>query len=450
MLSIVTTFTAVTVAMMVIQGDTSKVGRPTVNSMNHRGRHEATATVAVCSTAVNCSLNGDCINGMCECDPPWNGTLCDTLNVKPVAFPQGYGMNPTIQANINTSWGGSIVYDGGKYHMFVNTIVNECQLSAWFHNSRIDHGISDVITGPYTFRDTALNTFASNPAVVVLKNAPYTYAMFHIGNGTNGGHQPENCTTASPKSPNGEVHPAWYDSPPKSTSDTTQLDNSNAISVANSLNGPWVALPNNTLPPCNNPAPWVHPNGTLFALCDDAFIRADAITGPWTPVGRSIPHSSGPVGWHYEDPFLYSTKRGFHILYHASNNHENPPLGLNCHNSTVSAHVYSSDGYTWHTSHAQPYGNHIEVNTVPSSNGVDQTRTSPSSVLSSSSSSVSTQTVIVATRERPKLWFNADGEITHLVNGVCGASSCTDSPKTGCMDCKYKHWDYTLVQPLGL
>ena len=57
------------------------------------------------------------------------------------------------------------------------------------------------------------------------------------------------------------------------------------------------------------------------------------------------------------------------------------------------------------------------------------------------------RTVTVATRERPKPFFNADGEMTHLLNGVCGSSSCDDS-KTGCVDCKYAHWDYTLVQPL--
>ena len=38
----------------------------------------------------------------------------------------------------------------------------------------------------------------------------------------------------------------------------------------------------------------------------------------------------------------------------------------------------------------------------------------------------------------------------HLLNGVCGSGSCTDSTRTGCVDCKYAHWDYTLVQPLDV
>jgi hypothetical protein len=63
---------------------------------------------------------------------------------------------------------------------------------------------------------------------------------------------------------------------------------------------------------------------------------------------------------------------------------------------------------------------------------------------------LTTTTRTVATRERPKLFLNSEGEFTHLINGVCGVPSCTDSPKTGCMDCKYKHWDFTLIQPLAV
>jgi hypothetical protein len=56
----------------------------------------------------------------------------------------------------------------------------------------------------------------------------------------------------------------------------------------------------------------------------------------------------------------------------------------------------------------------------------------------------------LATRERPKLFLNSEGGFKHLINGVCGVPSCTDSPMTGCMDCKCKHWDFTLIQPLAV
>jgi hypothetical protein len=146
------------------------------------------------------------------------------------------------------------------------------------------------------------------------------------------------------------------------------------------------------------------------------------------PFPHAIDHSSGPPNWHYEDPFLYTTKRGWHVLYHALNRDENPPLGLECRNSTVSAHAFSADGHAWHVSHTQPYGTAVDVQT---------------------GDGYSSMPLTVATRERPKMFLNSKGEFTHLINGVCGVPSCTDSPKTGCMDCKYKHWDFTLVSPLA-
>ena len=58
----------------------------------------------------------------------------------------------------------------------------------------------------------------------------------------------------------------------------------------------------------------------------------------------------------------------------------------------------------------------------------------------------------MSTRERPKLFFDHTGQMTHLFNGVCSATACPPpgGPATGCVDCKYKAWDYTLVAPLDV
>jgi hypothetical protein len=104
------------------------------------------------------------------------------------------------------------------------------------------------------------------------------------------------------------------------------------------------------------------------------------------------------------------------------NTHENPPHGHECFNSTVSAHSFSEDGFEWHMSKTQPYGTQIEM--------------------------ADGSVVTVATRERPKIFVTEAGVKTHLINGVCGASNCPSGPPTGCVDCKYDNWDYTLVQPL--
>ena len=56
--------------------------------------------------------------------------------------------------------------------------------------------------------------------------------------------------------------------------------------------------------------------------------------------------------------------------------------------------------------------------------------------------------VVVATRERPKLFFNESGHATHLFNGVCGAPNCPG--EAACVNCKTHAWDYTLVAPLDV
>jgi hypothetical protein len=107
-------------------------------------------------------------------------------------------------------------------------------------------------------------------------------------------------------------------------------------------------------------------------------MSATNISGPWRLVSQ-IDVQGGPSGA-YEDPFLYTDKRNnFHVIYHVYNTTENPPHGPECVNSTVSAHVFSEDGHTWHAHLSQPYTTQVHL----SSRG----------------------TITVATRERPKISF---------------------------------------------
>lgn len=62
------------------------------------------------------------------------------------------------------------------------------------------------------------------------------------------------------------------------------------IHVAKSLDGPWEPLVSNHLGGCNNPAPWVHPNGTIYCLCGNTVLRTDDIAGNWTHIS-SLSHS---------------------------------------------------------------------------------------------------------------------------------------------------------------
>lgn len=346
-----------------------------------------------------CSLNGALdANDDCVCDAPWSGPDCSTMNFKPVRFPQGYGMEPNV-----TSWGGHAIFDGLTYHLYVAVMTNGCSLRTWTRNSRIDHAVSNTITGPYKFKDVAINTWSHNPAPISLPDG--TYAIVHIGDASGQPDGGKNCS-------------GFHTSVDRRRARTAT---GSSIHIAQSLDGPWVPLKTNALNSCNNPSPFVHQNGTIFIVCNNNILmRSKSISGPWTVV-TSLQHSNGPPGT-YEDAFLYIDDRGFHLLWHVYNTNEHPPHGHECIDSTVSAHSYSEDGFSWFLSPIQPYGTQV--------------------VLSDGN------TITVATRERPKLFFDENGRMTHLFNGVCGAPACPDGPPTGCVDCKYDSWDFTLIAPL--
>lgn len=50
------------------------------------------------------------------------------------------------------------------------------------------------------------------------------------------------------------------------------------LHYAPGVGGPWVSYPNATITPCasNNPAPWVHPNGTIYVVFTDQNMCARA------------------------------------------------------------------------------------------------------------------------------------------------------------------------------
>jgi hypothetical protein len=418
-----------------------------------------------------CSLNGELSDPWtCACDLPWSGPECSVLKFKPVAFPQGYGMEPArapwYSANGTfTTWGGNALQDPatGKFHLFVSAMTNSCPLSTWKQNSRIEHAVADTVVGPYEFSDIAIPTWSHNAAPVQLHDG--SYAIFHIGDGTGPAAGGKNCTPgasctshvagwtctgnvcasdggadlgdcgadlgepalscakgdtagcanaaaqvcdATPGCVAFGLSPAWKsEQSAKLFSKSLVLTNNidwnvwqkastdgaaplefarpatlattagSTIHVSKSLNGPWAPLEPNTLGGCNNPAPWVLGNGTIYCLCGNEVHRAESISGPWTVIS-TLSHSGGPLGT-YEDPFLYNDVRGWHLIYHVFNGTEHPPPGHECADSTVSAHAFSIDGYEWHMSPLSPYGTQVDL-----SNGT---------------------TVTVSTRERPKIWY---------------------------------------------
>ena len=100
------------------------------------------------------------------------------------------------------------------------------------------------------------------------------------------------------------------------------VDNCLQIHTAASPEGPFTPVHVTPTPwsPCNNPAPAVHPNGTVYLACAWSLRRAPSPEGPWTPSWPIAGAQTGRIwlGKSWEDPFLWFDKRGYwHILAHA-------------------------------------------------------------------------------------------------------------------------------------
>lgn len=79
------------------------------------------ALASGCRTDLECSLNGQCRNGACVCDPPWAGRDCGELvTLAPKVVAAYAGGSPFVVS----SWGGNAIWDNSTqlYHLFVNEI----------------------------------------------------------------------------------------------------------------------------------------------------------------------------------------------------------------------------------------------------------------------------------------------------------------------------------------
>lgn len=291
-----------------------------------------------------------------------------------------------------------MVAEGGLYHLFVAEMADNCSLAAWGRNSFVTHATAAAPEGPFIKRGApAVGVWSHNPQI--LRLADDTFALWHIGTGANG--SPSNCSSAP-----GDVAPG--DGAAGAT-----------VHVSPSLDGPWTPFPGT--PSCNNPAPLLHPNGTLFLVCDSRVLySAPALGGPWT-IAAAAPFSnrsaSSPTGT-YEDAFLWLDKRGaWHALFHVYDEIITP----SCVDSNVSAHAFSEDGLSWHFSPRQPYNTTVALDDGTS--------------------------FVTPTRERPKLFFGPDGEPSHLYNGaVRDIESCAPH---WCSHCKIEsNWTINVAVPL--
>ena len=118
-----------------------------------------------CRNANDCSLNGKCTNGTCECRLPWIGHRCETLNLEPPKT--DYGYQGVDDGHHTSSWGGAVLkHEDGLFHMWASEMTEHCGIGAWAQNSRVIHATSKTPTGPYQRRETVWEVFSHEPEVV--------------------------------------------------------------------------------------------------------------------------------------------------------------------------------------------------------------------------------------------------------------------------------------------
>ncbi|KAJ4361342.1 hypothetical protein N0V95_001955 [Ascochyta clinopodiicola] len=299
---------------------------------------------------------------------------------------------PTHYSNRgNSSWGGQVVQDQDDpklFHLIYDQFAHGCGLSGWRPTSFIARAESTSgPQGPYVWKQNVTSSFRHN-AYVYWSPADKKYLLWSIG-----------VDIPDPKQCGGINKAQW--------------PNNISVSSAPTIRGPWT--PFKILINGTNPAPaplWTPHNPTdetILAAEDLKIFTAPSYNGPYKQAYSPPWNTSDYSPTWAEDPFLWRDKRGnWHALAHwmidiTERGAKYPRVG---------AHMFSRNLTGPWTFKLQEAFN----STVSFTDGSTET---------------------FNRRERPKLFFSADGEVTplYLVNGVQRLGSTTES--------------YTLVQPVG-
>lgn len=274
----------------------------------------ATTIAGVCTTDLDCSLNGVCVaGGVCECDAPWKGPVCGVLGYK---VTPASGRSLYRESDPRNTWNGAIIRGpDGVYHLY-NPIYPVGMLGG---TTTMLHGTAENVTGPYLWGKQPDITIANLAAFDGPKSVVFA----------------ENGTT---------VYSLWL---------------GGGVLLADNLYGQFKKLEGFTYPGAN-PAPLWHNDGFYFtnSPCMHVYTTPRLVAGAkWTVLG-SIDHTGVPINWIAEDPALWADKRGnFHIINHAYDPHE----WQNCSSSVLSTHFFSRDGKVWHflPQVVQPYNHTV-------------------------------------------------------------------------------------------
>eukprot|EP00040_Diaphanoeca_grandis_P031332 m.187312 g.187312 ORF g.187312 m.187312 type:complete len:456 (+) comp32300_c0_seq2:230-1597(+) len=324
------------------------VGRSTSKSSGFASGHALQHRM--CDTAFNCSLAGDCVNGTCVCDGWTKGDHCEVLNLMP-ADPLHFGYRNSSGFN---SWGGASISFGSKWYLFVSQIQGKCLLSGYWSTYSLGMRLeSDHPMGPFENATVVLPSFAHN--VKPFQAPDGMWLLYYIGAPNNKTITCENTTMTTPTP--GLHFGDRVDPQPKQAGGPIMIASASSPTQPAEnweIHGPitdtygWHSA--------TNPSPVFFKNGSVFMAVSRRFttgkftflMHAENWRGPYTNITKSV-DDCVDTG---EDPDMFRTARGYHML-----NHNSGP---------GSTHLeFSVDGTTWFRS---PYENAF-TSTVAWANG---------------------------------------------------------------------------------
>ena len=264
--------------------------------------------------------------------------------------PTNYGYH---NATAN-SWGGNPVYnpDDKLWHVFTAMFSDGCPVDSWKTNSFVFHATSPNPMGPWTGSDVAINIFAHNPQALLHPDG--TWLLYFIG----GWHMPfdsrQNCSAEGTP-----TYPPQPEGPGMNRTDDgcgpPPYNGGCGIRFAHSRSpyGPWTLqdIEVSNLDPeivvdCakTNPAPMLMKNGSIAMAYNGGYCKkvetiAVMMAESWQTPFKILTQKSIAPDLSAEDPTLWETERGFHILGHK--------LGM-----TRSMYAASTDLYNWNVSYA--------------------------------------------------------------------------------------------------
>ncbi|GAB5353066.1 hypothetical protein AAMO2058_000006500 [Amorphochlora amoebiformis] len=306
-----------------------------------------------CRDDTDCSLNGVCDAGECECDPAWKGHRCEQLKL--VLADRQSGYRGVDDGHNTSSWGGAVLKGpDGRYHMWASEMTEHCGIGAWAQNSRIIRAVSDTPGGAYKREQVVYEVFAHEPEVIRGSNGEYVMFFTASLRSEHG-----DCKCCRPGTPcDGSTGPGDCPGMGYNTNKTMLRDSdSSYMSYTTNPEGPW-SEPQQIFPGYygsdTNFAPIILPNGTLIALWRTwEEVRGSriylAIGDDWKNASTykqlevEIFPDLGPAGT--EDPFVYIDGNGhFHAIFHHMYGMES---SYNWWLLAEGGHAFSVDGVTW-------------------------------------------------------------------------------------------------------